>query len=131
MGLVTRDYNSDFSRLISNRLTEKGFIVVPRKETDAAFLHEFRNGTIRLIFNYDLLDNFFYFELIYGEQTAFPNDDDNDDVVPLMKVFLETRPEIKPEELQPDSTQYIEALKLNAEMLQLALPRILGRSNEG
>jgi hypothetical protein len=125
MGLKTVAYSDDFLRLFMPFLSENGFILTTNMETNFSYIHEFRMPGIRLHFNYDIRDNFFYFVVIYGDGTVFPNDSDNVNIIPLMKIFKESNLTVNVKDLQPDENQYINALERNVEFLKKTFSQIL------
>jgi hypothetical protein len=82
-------------------------------------------GNIRVKLNYDYKDNFYYFEIIKGVNTKYPNDLDNENIRPLFKLVKKYEVDFDVRKLQPDNNQYLEALKLNAEMLKKYGDKIL------
>lgn len=82
-------------------------------------------GNIRVKLNYDYKDNFYYFEIIKGVNTKYPNDLDNENIRPLFRLVQKYEPGFDVRKLQPDNNQYLEALKLNVEMLKKYGDKIL------
>lgn len=84
-----------------------------------------RKGDIKVKLNYDYKDNFYYFEIIKGKDTKYPNDSDNQNIKPLFRLAQKYDASFDIKKLQPDDNQYLEALKMNAEMLKKYGDKIL------
>ena len=79
---------------------------------------EFKRDELKLLLNYDIRDNFFYFFIIKGIDTIYPNDNDNKNIVPFYRFFQECNIPVKKSALQPDNFQFEKSLKLNADILK-------------
>jgi len=99
-------------------LIEKYGYSMKFKETTFGYLLIYSNKSSVLNLNYDCRDNFYYFDLIRGKDTEYPNDLDNENIRPLFKLVQKHDPNFDVRKLQPNDDQYLEALKLNAIMLK-------------
>ena len=112
---------SEFSFLIS----EYGFEIVEESSTNKGVNYHYGNGKVRIDLTYDYRENFFYFKLIRGKNTQYPNDRDFENIKPFFRLTEKYEPTLPPNKLQPDENQYREALKLNAEVLKKYGDKIL------
>lgn len=84
-----------------------------------AYVIEYNKADRRVLLNYDKRDNFFYFILIRGRDTVYPNDLDAENIKPFYELGIEFgSSEFDPASLQPDEYQYLEALENNAQLLR-------------
>jgi len=67
---------------------------------------------------HDYKEEFFYFTLIRGVDTPYPNDSDRVNIVSFLEVFLSFDPSLDPEVIQPHSKTCGEAALLNAQLLK-------------
>jgi hypothetical protein len=109
---------------------EFGFRIVEDEEhfneTRAyAFVMEYVSAHRRVILNYDYKENFFYFYLIRGRDTRFPNDLDQENIHSFWGVFRHFEPQLELKKLQPAEDSFLAAATLNAELLKRYCARIL------
>ena len=83
-----------------------------------AYILEFKGNDRIVHLNYDYKEQFFYFKIIRGLNTDFPNDMDLDNILPFLKVFKTANPGIDLKIFQPSESSCVEAAKLNAEYLK-------------
>lgn len=115
------DIKNEFSFLMS----DYGFEIIEERFTNKGVNYLFGNGKVRVDLTYDYRENFFYFKIIRGKDTKFPNDHDFENIKPFFKLTEKFEPNLNPNKLQPDENQYREALKLNAEVLKKYGDKIL------
>jgi len=111
MGIIFNSYPNDFRKLITPILLNLGYVELSYKETDFSYIFEYSRDEIRLHFNYDIRDNFFYFYAIWGKNTTFPNDRDNRNIKPLQNILISHNDKLKQNDLQPNNLGYIKALE--------------------
>lgn len=109
-----RDILENFKFLIQ----DYSFEILNQKEANFGFKIEYSNGIIRINLYYDYRDNFFYFKIIKGINTSYPNDNDNENIKVFYDIVDKYNLGIDYSSLQPTSDQYIDALKLNAKLLK-------------
>ena len=112
------NYPNEFDEYFNFLITDFGFSLTQKKETDFSYINEFQKENIRVRFNYDIRDNFFYFSIIRGKNTLYPNDHDQENIKPLFSLFEKYEPNLNIRDLLPDDTQYIKSLELNAKLLK-------------
>jgi len=119
------DYPSKQKEYFEFLVIEYDFKLTEEKKADFDFICEYRKPGIRVHLNYDIRDNFFYFTLIKGDNTIFPNDKDNENIRPFFLLFQHFDHNLDPKKLQPNNDQYLESLKANAILLRKYGDRIL------
>lgn len=124
------DYQKKQKEYFDFLLTEYNFHLTEERETDFGFINEYRKHGLRVHLNYDIRDNFFYFVLIRGDNTKYPNDKDNDNIRPFFLLFKEFDHDLDPKKLQPDNEQYLISLKKNAMLLKRYGEKILRGDGE-
>ncbi len=82
------------------------------------FLLEYSSDGIRIHLFCDYRDNFFYFKIIKGVDTVYPNDHDKTNIKTFYEIIDKYNLGIDYNLLQPNNDQYIDALKLNAKILK-------------
>lgn len=95
-----------------------GYSVIQKLEESYTYYVRYEKGDRKVALNYDYKDNFFYFDLINGKNTPYPNDHDDKNIKPFFRLFQKYEPKIDLKKLQPDDNQYLEALELNAQLLR-------------
>jgi len=108
------DIKNEFAFLES----EYNFTLIEKKSTNKGITYHYSNNMIRINLNYDYRENFFYFSLISGKDTQYPNDSDFKNIKPFFKLIQKYDQDFNLNKLQPDVHQYKEALKLNVKMLK-------------
>lgn len=87
---------------------------------------EYVGNGIRLYLGFDFKDYFFYFNFIRGENTKYPNDNDQENIKTFWDLAYKYVPNLNIEELKPDEEEgYFEALTLNADLLNKYGSKIL------
>lgn len=103
-------------------ISEYGFECLKKEQTNIGFHLEYGKGNRRVLLYYDYRDNFFYFSLIRGMDTPYPNDQDDKNIIPFYRI---APPGFDADKLQPDEEQYQEALNANVRLLREHGPDIL------
>ena len=98
-------------------LIDRGFSIT-EENLNAAFILYYQKNAIRVILNYDFRDNFFYFCVVYGESTTYPNDEDNVNIKTFRDLFKSCGELIDRGSIQPNENSYLSALKKNASLLK-------------
>jgi len=114
-------YTDSIDDIIENfefLVKEYSFHIINQQESNFGFKVEYSNGIIRIHLYYDYRDNFFYFKIIRGTNTAYPNDNDNENIKTFYDIIDKYNLGIAYNLLQPNKDQYINALKLNAKILK-------------
>jgi hypothetical protein len=99
-------------------ITEYGYNLTENKKVTFGFIATYQKGDVRIHLDYETRDDFFYFTLIRGRDTKYPNDFDNENIKPFFRLFEKYEPKSVIDKLQPDDKQYLESLKLNADLLK-------------
>lgn len=118
-------YLDEQKRLFDFLTTEYDFTLSEERKTDFSYITDYRKKGLRIHFNYDTKDNFFYFVLIRGDNTQFPNDKDNENIKPLLALFKAHEPNLDIKIVLPDDKQYLDSLKRTAELLKKYGDKIL------
>ena len=119
------DYLEKQNECFKFLIADYHFKLVKEKEADFDFVSEYRKKGIRVHLDYDIRDNFFYFTLIKGDDTKFPNDEDKENIKSFLTFFMRYDPKIDSKLIQPDDKQYLESLKRNASLLKKYGDKIL------
>ncbi len=108
--------------------TDLKFINTKQEKSGLNFINEYIRDEIRIRFNYDFKENYFYFYLIKGKDTKFPNDKDNKNIISFYELFNKFEPNFNNDKIQPDDKQYIISLENNSILLKKYLIGILNGS---
>lgn len=98
-------------------ITDYGFEEASREQDNMGFTLLYLNEDRQVRLYYDYRDNFFYFYIIKGINTVYPNDTDKN-ILSFYNLFQHFEPSIDLERLEPDEEQYQRALTLNAQLLK-------------
>lgn len=90
-----------------------------------AFVIEYAGNRRRVQLVYDYQENFFYFSIIRGLNTRYPNDHDNENILIFLRLFRSFDPTIQMAALQPNHQTAVEAAAMNAKLLRQYAPKIL------
>lgn len=96
--------------------TDLGFEIIEENLSNYGPHFIYSKDDFRLSLIYDYKENFFYFDMIKGKDTLYPNDNDVNNIRPLFRFF--EKHGVSMGDLQPDNYQYQKSLKLNAELLR-------------
>ena len=82
------------------------------------FTLEYQKNEVRVHLFYDYRDNEFYFFLIRGINTKYPNDHDFENIKPFYELFEKYDRSLNIYSIQPSDDDYEGALKQNAILLR-------------
>ena len=82
-----------------------------------AFVIEYVGNERRVHLTHDYKENFFYFMIIRGTNTRFPNGNDHDNIVSFWRLFSHFEPLLELNTIQPDSQTCAQAATMNAQLL--------------
>jgi hypothetical protein len=103
--------------------------VATHHERPYAFLLGYSGNDRKILLHHDYKENFFYFFVVRGLDTQYPNDEDTENIIPFPKIFLKFDPEINLNILQPQGRSCEEAANTNAQLLKdLANDILQGRA---
>lgn len=83
------------------------------------FTLEYEKEDIRVYLFYDYRDNEFYFFLIKGRDTKYPNDHDFENIKPFYELFEKFDETLDIYSIQPNDDDYLPALNKNSELLKI------------
>ena len=83
-----------------------------------AFMIEYTGNERRIRLSHDYKENFFYFVIIRGLNTQYPNDNDSENIISFSRLFKSSEPSLELKALQPDNQTCAEAASLNAQFLR-------------
>ena len=115
---AVKDYPDKQRECFNYLIRDYNFILIDEVETDFDFISIYRKPGIRIHLDYDVRDNFFYFTLIRGDDTRFPNDKDKENIKSFLMLFKKYDPNFDSKKIQPDDKQYIKSLEQNAILLR-------------
>lgn len=90
-----------------------------------AFVIEYISAQRRVRLDYDCRDNFFYFYLMRGPDTVFPNDADQENIRSFWQLFKSVEPQLELDAIQPDEQTCAQAAEANAELIRKYCSSIL------
>jgi len=93
------------------------------------YVLEYTGNDRRVDLVHDYKEDFFYFKIIRGVDTPYPNESDRENIIGFPKVFLSFDPSFDPSILQPRNKTCAEAAQLNARLLKEYAVEIL-KGNE-
>lgn len=99
-------------------INEYGYELIEDVHVTFGFITIYQRGDIRIHLYFEIPDKFYYFSLIRGKETRYPNDHDTENIKPFFRLFQKYEPDIDLKKLQPDQNQYLESLELNAQLLK-------------
>ncbi|MFC1643494.1 hypothetical protein ACFL1F_00225 [Chlamydiota bacterium] len=112
------DYNKNREKFFDFLIKDYNFNIIEDVERTFSFLTIYEKNNIRIRLEYDFRDNFFYFKLIRGKDTKYPNDHDKTNIITFLDLFAEMEPGIDLKQFEPDNHQYLKSLELNAVYLK-------------
>lgn len=119
------DYPKRHREYFDFLITDYGFNITEETRLTFSYITVYKKDDIRVDLNYDTRDNFFYFVLIRGKDTKYPNDHDKTNIITFLDVFAESEPGIDLKQFEPDDDQYLKSLELNAIYLKKHGDKIL------
>lgn len=90
-----------------------------------AFEIEFAGNGRRVNLTYDYMENFFYFSIIRGINTRFPDDNNRENIVSFWRLFGFFDAALELKALQPHGQTCVEAANMNAKLLRKYAAKIL------
>ena len=111
----------DVSKVIDEKfrflISEYGYALTERRQENYGYYTVYERSQRKVYLGYDYRENFFYFILIRGKYTVYPNDHDQENIKPFFRLFEKYEADLE-KKIQPDDSQYLEALELNASLLK-------------
>lgn len=89
-----------------------------RKGLMFSYISEYKNKDIRVYLKYDFREQWLKFQLIRGKNTPDHSDRENPNIKMFWDLFEHFEPGFDYMRTQPDEKQYLDSLKLNAELLK-------------
>ncbi len=118
---ATEALNEKFSFLVN----DYGYELAEKREENYGYFARYEKDERRVHIAYDYKDNFFYFSIVRGRNTIYPNDADQENIKAFYRLFEKYDPEMDFNKLQPDENQYLDALELNVSLLKEFGDRVL------
>ena len=82
------------------------------------FVIEYVGNNRRVHLSHDYKEEFFYFVVIQGLNTRYPNDYDQRNIVSFWRLFKSFEPSLELKVLQPDGQTCAQAATINAQLLK-------------
>ncbi|GEQ85376.1 hypothetical protein ULMS_08840 [Patiriisocius marinistellae] len=96
-----------------------GFEIIEEDIDNSGVLFIYQNASGKVSLCFDYRNNEFNVTLIKGKYTAYPNDAEYwETVKPMESLIKKNDPNFNTQKLQPNGKEYIEAVRLNANLLQ-------------
>lgn len=112
------EYPSRVKECFSFLTTDYGYSL-PQEEAEAfSFVNRYEKGSLRILLIYDIRDNVFDFWIMRGEVGGFPDHADPDTAKTMYDLFKQHEKDLDFSATQPDDSQYLDALRLNAKLLR-------------
>lgn len=109
----------DIKQVFSFLKTDYGFTLTEKQETNYGVSITYIGNDVKVILTYDYRDVAFYFYLVKGENTLFPNDRDRVNIRSFHELALKNNPSVSFKSLEPsDNNDYLIALYANASVLK-------------
>lgn len=118
---ATNALNEKFSFLVD----DYGYELAEERKENYGYFARYEKGNRRVHIAYDYKDNFFYFSIVRGRNTIYPNDADRENIKAFYRLFEKYDPEMDFNKLQPDENQYLDALEFNVSLLKQFGDRVL------
>ena len=90
-----------------------------------AFVIEYSGNQRRVKLNHDYKEEFFYFTLIRGLNTPYPNESDRENIRSFWQIFKAFEPQLELKMIQPKGQTCAEAASVNAQLLRKYASSIL------
>ena len=111
-------YPKHEKKIFNFLIKEYGFKIIIRNRETFNFITIYEKNDIRIILNYDIREQRFIFKIIHGKNTPVHSDRDNSNIKMFWDLFQYFDTNFDYKKTQPDETQYLDSLKLNADLLQ-------------
>ena len=120
MGMNLMDSYRDIKKAFSFLKDEFFYELSDDEETSmwVSFLFVNREADRKVNITYDFKENHFYFNLIKGVKTPFPNDSDLKNIKPFFNLIGLKNDNISRDKLQPTAGSYKGALAVNVQLLK-------------
>jgi hypothetical protein len=124
--MIENFYKSDTLIKEFEFLKEKGFKVIQNNDCNMGSSVEFTNNLIRIHLFFDYREFFYYFIIIRGKDTKYPNDNDQENIKTFWDLAIKQNHNFDLEKLKPNKEiGSKKALKENAELLKKYGSKIL------
>ena len=120
----TDKYNQDAIRNSFRFLVDEfGYSITRNEEMSHdtrpyAFVIEYVGNDRRVYLSHDYKERSFYFTVIRGHDTPYPNDGDNKNIRSFWQLFKDFEPQLDLKTLEPDNQTCAEAASINAQLLR-------------
>lgn len=112
------EYPKHEKKLFRFLIKEYGFELKIRNRETFSFFTVYEKNDLKIILNYDIREQWFVFKIIKGKNTPYHSDRNNSNIKMFWDLFEHFEPGFDYKKTQPDERQYLDSLKLNAELLQ-------------
>jgi hypothetical protein len=110
----TINYPNEVHELFDFLKNEYNYKIVESGWKTVSYIVKYEKENIKIVLNFDIKDNAFYFYVLKG-----------DEEISFITLFKRFEKISSPKKFIPDESQYLEALKLNAELLKKYGDKIL------
>lgn len=118
------EYPENVKNCFAFLINDYGYELILEERSTVTYTHQYAKGSLRVLLNYDIRDNAFYYYLIRGD-IRFPQERDPEKVKSMYHLFKKYDPNFNIHAVQPNDNQYLDALKLTAQMLKKYGDRVL------
>ncbi|WP_167882723.1 hypothetical protein [Leptospira kmetyi] len=112
------DYSAEVRKLFDFLIDNYEYKLLFDGNESIGYRHLYSGKNIRINLYFDYRDNFFYFSIIRGLETKFPNVKDKINIKTFLDLAEKYNVGIRLKDLEPDKKQYKDSLKRNAELLK-------------
>ena len=99
-------------------IDELGYGIKDEEDLGYGYTLELVGNDRRIILTYDYKENLYYFTIIRGIKTPYPNDKDRVNIHPLWDIFFKFEPNLELKTLQPYEQPCAEAAQVNSRLLK-------------
>ena len=127
----TNKYNPPAIREAFKFLVDEFHYKITREEKlyhgqrEYGYVIDYLGNNRRVHLSHDYKENFFYFSVIRGITTRYPNDHDQENIVSFWKLFKSFKPTLELKTLQPEGQTCADAALINAKLLKKYASKIL------
>lgn len=110
-------YKKDIENCFNLLVKKYNYKIISKTDKPYGYTIIYMKDDRKVYLSYDFKENFFYFNLIKGVNTVYPNDNDSENIKSFYELFKKNENKIDFKSLQPSDNDYLTALNKNALLL--------------